>query len=349
MAPKIFLTGGTGYIGGSILHTLTTTHPTSSITALLRNTPPTFTSTYPNITIIQGDYESTDLLTSTAAASDIVIHNGDSDHLPSLRALITGLLSREKPGYLLHLSGTGIVSDYATSSTLGTLSPKIWSDTRAADIEEIRNLPDTALHRHTEALLHDTIRNHADKINIAIVCPPDIYGPGLGPGKKHSALIPIFVSEAVKFGSVFYHSDGTNARSWVHIHDLMRLYASLVGAAIATSSSSSSPSESAKYFNENGYYFASTQEHDQISLSRALGKILHAEGKIVDAEPKQVSLDTLDGIADIQWFPKLARYMFASNSRTRADRAGELFGYKGEAEGLMEALEKDVLDALERL
>ena len=45
-------------------------------------------------------------------------------------------------------------------------------------------------------------------------------------------------------------------------------------------------------------------------------------------------------------FEKLARYLFASNSRTRAERAEGLYGYKGEAPGLLESLEGDVLDAL---
>ena len=102
-------TGGTGYIGGSVLHTLATTHPEYSLTVLLRRTPSNFKSTYPNITILTGDYSSTDLITSAAQNADIVVHNGDSDHEPSLNAIISGLLQRDTPGYLLHLSGTGIV------------------------------------------------------------------------------------------------------------------------------------------------------------------------------------------------------------------------------------------------
>ncbi|KAI4701850.1 hypothetical protein J4E89_010541 [Alternaria sp. Ai002NY15] len=347
MAPKIFLTGGTGYIGGSVLHTLATTHPEYTITVLLRRTPETFKSTYPNITILTGDYSSTSLITSAAASADIVVHNGDSDHEPSLSAIISGLLQRSTPGYLLHLSGTGIVSDWASPSYLGLLNPKIWSD--KTSLAEIRELPPTALHRNTETILHDTIAKHGDRIKIAIMCPPDIYGKGKGLVKTHSALIPFFIHAAkgLESGKPFYYNQGANTRSWVHIDDLMRLYLHVVEAAVSSLSSTSNPSSSsADFFNENGYYFASTQEHSQHSVAAATAAILHKHGVIKDAEPVQIGLQELDGMANYPGFPKLARYLFASNSRTRAERAGEKWGYKGEAPGLLECLEGDVLDAI---
>jgi hypothetical protein len=59
-----------------------------------------------------------------------------------------------------------------------------------------------------------------------------------------------------------------------------------------------------------------------------------------------VDLKTLDGMASIPHFPKLARYLYASNSRTRAEKAEQLWGFRGEAPGLMEVLAEDVRDAL---
>jgi nucleoside-diphosphate-sugar epimerase len=268
------------------------------------------------------------------------VHNGDSDHEPSLNALISGLLKKPTPGYLLHLSGTGIVSDWAENEHLGKLNPKIWSD--ITSLEEIRNLPDGSLHRNTEKILHSTIENSSDKINIAIMCPPDIYGRGHGLAKIQSALIPVLIKEMEKVGDKpFYYNEGANTRTWVHIDDVMVLYVKVVEAA-------ASKSDADKYFNNNGYYFAATQEHSQLQLARATAAILYKHGVIKDAEPVQVSLDQLDTIANIPGFPWLARYMFASNSRTKPERAEKLWGYKGKAEGLMDALEKDVLYALGR-
>jgi nucleoside-diphosphate-sugar epimerase len=338
-------TGGTGYIGGSVLHTIATAHPEYNITVLLRRTPEAFHSTYPNITVIQGDYSSTELIASAAEKADIVLHNGDSDHEPSLNAIISGLLRRSTPGYLIHLSGAGLISDWADTERLGTPSPKIWSD--VSSLPEIRQIPTTAataaLHGNTEAILHDTVAKHADKINIAIMCPPDIYGKGKGLGKTHSAYVPFFVKAVLRLQDrrVFYYNQGTNLRGWVHIDDVMRLYLHVVETA-------ASGKNSEQYFNNNGYYFAATQEHSHIELAKAVGEVLYRHDVIESAAPIQLSLEQLDSTANHPAFPKLARYIFASNGRTRPERAENLFGYKGEAPGLFECLEADVLDAVER-
>lgn len=64
-------------------------------------------------------------------------------------------------------------------------------------------------------------------------CPPDIYGPGRGPGRTQSVYFPVFWNEIKKVGAPFYAGEGTNSRSWVHIEDLMTVYLKLVEAAVA--------------------------------------------------------------------------------------------------------------------
>ncbi|KAH8712098.1 hypothetical protein GQ44DRAFT_776294 [Phaeosphaeriaceae sp. PMI808] len=268
--------------------------------------------------------------------ADLVIHTGNSDHEPSLQALVAGLLLKSTPGYLIHLSGTGIVSDWRTTTYLGLRNPKIWSD--VSSLPEIKSLPMGELHRNTEALLHGWIEEHAGKMNIAIVCPPDIYGRGKGLGRTTSALVPVYVNEIRALGAAFYFAEGTNVRSWVHVDDLMSLYLRLVKAALAGGGEET-------HFGKNGYYFAGTQEHSQIDLAREMGRVLYEHGVIKDAKPVQVGLEQLDAMVNFPGYPELGRYMFASNSRTRAERAGQLFEYKAKAPGLMEVLESDILDA----
>jgi nucleoside-diphosphate-sugar epimerase len=74
---------------------------------------------------------------------------------------------------------------------------------------------------------------HPDKLKTAIMCPPDIYGPGRGPGKTQSVYFPVLWTEIQKIGAPFYADEGTNTRSWVHIEDLMTMYLKLVEAAVA--------------------------------------------------------------------------------------------------------------------
>lgn len=338
MSPKVFLTGGTGYIGGSVLHTIATAHPEYEITVLLRRIPENFTTTYPNIKIVQGDYDSSQTIAAAAEAADIVVHNGDSDHEPSLNAILSGLLKRPTPGYLLHLSGTGIVSDWANEEYLGKLNPKIWSD--ISSLNEIRQLPASALHGNTEKILHEHAEQFSDKINIAIMCPPDIYGKGKGLAKTHSVFAPMFIEEIKKSGGkVFYYDEGTNTRSWVHINDLMRVYLKVVEAAASGDGGEFG-------WNREGYYFAGTQEHSHHDVAKVMGETLHKLGVVGNPEPVQITLQQLDDMVIIPRFRPLARYLFASNSRTRAERAVNLFDYKAEAPSLLETLEADILDAL---
>ena len=321
------------------MHTIATSHPEYDITVMLRKVPDAFQSTYPSIKVVHGDYDSVDTITKNASAAEIVVHNGDSDHEKSLNAIISRMLSRSTPRYLLHLSGTGIVSDWANEEYLGKLNPKVWSD--ISSLAEIQDLPDNALHRNTERILHETVRLHADKINIAIMCSPDIYGKGKGPGKTHSALIPTYVKQIKHVGGqVFYYGEGTNTRSWVHVDDLTRVYLKVIEAAVS--------GNAAEYFNENGYHFAATQEHSQLDVATVLGIIMHEQSAIADPKPSPISLEQLEQLNALLKAPgyeKLARYMFASNSRTKAERAERLYGYKAEAPELLESLESDVLDA----
>jgi len=95
-----------------------------------------------------------------------------------------------------------------------------------------------------------------------------------------------------------------------------------------------------------GYYFAGSQEVSHIELAKAVGKHLQKHGVIENEEPISVSREQLDAILPVPRLPVLARYMFASNSRTRPDRAKKLFRYEPKAPTFSEAVEEDVLDAI---
>ena len=56
-----------------MLHTLVTAHPDYDITVLLRKTPDGFTSAYPNVKIVKGDYDSAEILSEQASKADIVV------------------------------------------------------------------------------------------------------------------------------------------------------------------------------------------------------------------------------------------------------------------------------------
>ncbi|KAF2144826.1 uncharacterized protein K452DRAFT_245996 [Aplosporella prunicola CBS 121167] len=338
MAPRIFLTGTTGYIGGTVLDTLVSRHPEYDITVLLRNPPAGFADRYPAVKVIRGDYDSTDILTQAASDADVVVHSGDSDHEPSIRAIIAGLLSRSTPSFLIHLGGSGIISDWQEDRPHGDLNPKAWSDVE--DIDNIWSLDDKALHRNVDKIIQQAWAEHGQKLKTAIVCPPDIYGKGRGPGRTRSVYVPMFYKEILDVGAPFYTASGTNTRSFVHIDDLMTVYLKLVEAAV-------NGGQGAEWGHE-GYYFTSTQELNQLEIARATGRILKNKSLLSTEETKQLPFDQVNQMLKHPVFGVIGRYMFASNSRSRSDRARKLFGYKAVAPSFLDCLEEDLDYAIQK-
>jgi hypothetical protein len=81
----------------------------------------------------------------------------------------------------------------------------------------------------------------------------------------------------------------------------------------------------------------------QLETAQRVGRILHAQGRLPSAEPKQLDLATIDGLIEHPAISKIARYMFAGNSRSAADRAKRLFSYGPTAPPLWDELEADLL------
>lgn len=50
-----------------------TAHPEYNITVLLREPTPTFSEKYPNVKVLKGNFENTELLKEAASKADIVV------------------------------------------------------------------------------------------------------------------------------------------------------------------------------------------------------------------------------------------------------------------------------------
>lgn len=66
-------TGGTGYIGGTVLDTLVDKHPEYDISVLLRNVPESFSKRYPKVHIVKGDYDSSEVISEAASKANVVV------------------------------------------------------------------------------------------------------------------------------------------------------------------------------------------------------------------------------------------------------------------------------------
>lgn len=91
-----------------------------------------------------------------------------------------------------------------------------------------------------------------------------------------------------------------------------------------------------------GYYFCSSQEASQYDIAVAAGKVLKKLGVVQDEQPKQRSVEEVAGMLGQYGVKDIALYMYAANSRTRADRAEKVLGYKPQAPSIWESLEGDL-------
>lgn len=122
--PTVFLTGGTGYVGGCYLNRLLASSSSSrpsSITVLSRREETfdlikSLSTDHTKVIPLQGSFQDYETLTKAASEHDITIEAGDSDNPKLVAALLKGMEQRKKDGKsttFLHVSGTGTLVDDA--------------------------------------------------------------------------------------------------------------------------------------------------------------------------------------------------------------------------------------------
>jgi hypothetical protein len=112
-----------------------------------------------------------------------------SDHQGAATAIAKGLAAghaKEKPGFWIHISGTGILTwkDSETKTYGEPPSQPPYDDLE--NVSGLTGLPDKAFHRDVDKLV---LQSASDAVKTAIVCPPTIYGTGRGPVNKRSRQV----------------------------------------------------------------------------------------------------------------------------------------------------------------
>ncbi|MCJ1473973.1 hypothetical protein MMC13_002629 [Lambiella insularis] len=316
MPTKLFITGGTGYIGGDALHEIVHAHPEYDITCLVRNSDKAakIGSQYPKVRFVYGSLEDEALLEEEAKAADVILHCAHTDNETAVKAIIRGLVAHpdDRPGYLIHTSGTGILmfKDLETK-TFGEASSKVYDDWEG--VGEVTSLPDFAPHRNVEKLVLAGGTEHAQRVKTAIVCPPTIYGNGRGPDNQRSQQLP----GLAKYTLIEKHGIqiGAGKTYWTNVHvvDLSKCYLLLVEAAVAGGGSAT--------WGEKGYYFVESNEHVWGHISKLVAKEAFKQGllssdEVVSLTPENANL--LKGPFQALW---------GANSRCRAIRARKILGW----------------------
>jgi nucleoside-diphosphate-sugar epimerase len=237
---KIFCTGASGYIGGSVAaHLIAAGH---QVTGLVRSAEKADAVRARGIQPVLGTLDDADILAQAARAADLVINAASADHKGAVVALLDALAGSGKP--FIHTSG---------SSIIGT--PTRGERTDAVFDEDTPFTPSPA--RAARVALNEFILSYRDKeCSPVIICPSLIYGLGLGVN-PHSVQVPNLIKLARKRGNAAHAGPGENIWSNVHIDDLVTLYALAIEKAPAGS-----------------FYYAEAGEHSMRELCEAINRML---------------------------------------------------------------------------
>lgn len=310
----IFLTGASGFAGGTILSSLYENNPNISIRALVRREElaKEVQGGYPNLIPVIGDLESLPLLKATAAEVDFVIHAG-GDNVPAVCAMIDGLASRNSDGTaasplprLISMTGPRSLIDISKPIT-GNLDPnsRPWSD--ISDAEKILSVPEDRIHADADQkiIAHSASRN----VGTILVSPGQLWGRGKGPVKKESNSA--FYYKAVKSrGRAFVIGEGTATWSWTSVGDLGDAVVFLMEQSLGEKS------HGQVGVNQHGYHFVSTGDLSMIDRAQAISERL---GLMRSVESISVA-----AAKEIHPFGYL---MWGCGERTRAEKLAKL-GWK---------------------
>jgi nucleoside-diphosphate-sugar epimerase len=243
MRVKVFITGASGYIGGSLAQALH--NAGHQVLGLVRSEDKAKQLAARGIEPILGTLDDTAILQDTAGKADAVINAASSDHRGAVEALIAALEHSSKP--LIHTSGSSIVGD----DVLGeSENPAIYPDDVWFDPIPIRSAR-VAIDRFVrEAGVSKGIR-------AMVICPTMVYGTGRGL-QPESNQVPKLTRYSRQRGAGLYIGKGRNRWSNVYIDDLVSLYLLALEKAPAASF----------FFAENG---ENTLKQVAESVSRALG------------------------------------------------------------------------------
>jgi nucleoside-diphosphate-sugar epimerase len=204
---KIFMTGASGYIGGTVAERLIEAN--HALSGLARSEAAAEKLRARGIAPVRGELSSHRIVRDAARAADAVINCADASDPFVVAAIAEGLAGSGKP--FLHTSGSSVVGDKAA----GKLSPRIHhEDTPREPLPE--KIQRVAVDRAVLASAGEGVRS-------VVLCPGLIYGEGRGTNRD-SIQVPSLIRQAVKSGIPRYIGAGENVWSTVHIDDVAAVY-----------------------------------------------------------------------------------------------------------------------------
>lgn len=282
---RIFLTGATGFLGGTLAVRLAAKG--HEVHGLTRSENSTTGLRSAGIIPVLGTLDDVDVLIDEARAADVVINAADSDHAASVDTLLTAMEGSAKP--FLHTSGSSIVGEPSN----GEPSDDIYTETDVLPGGSWTPAPD----KQARVAIDRKIIAAKDRgVRSVVLCNTMIYGTGEGL-HRDSVQIPRLVTTARRTGVVRLVGRGANRWSNVSLSDACDLYELALEAAPPGS-----------------FYFVENGEASFADIGQAIADAL----RLGPPQPLPVAQ------AVTEWGYEPAVFALGSNSRVRGRAAREL-------------------------
>ena len=239
---KIFVTGATGYIGGSVAERLL--RDGHAITGLVRYKSGAKEIEARGMRAVLGALDDSEVIARAAREADAVIDTAEANHPGVVDAIASAVRGSGKP--FLHTSGSGIVATDAAGESVDTIYDEYSPFTPS--------FPRMVQRAAIDQVVFDCAKQNVRSV---VVRPTMIYGGGKGV-RTESAQVPALIDNAKKEGIGLHIGRGENLWANVHIDDVVELYILALEKAPA----------GALYYAENG---EETLKNVAASISRMLG------------------------------------------------------------------------------
>ena len=261
---KIFITGASGYIGGSVAAALMAAG--HQVSGLARSDETAAALAKLGIRPVRGTLDDTEVLAKAARDADVTVNAANAGHRAAAAAMLKALADTGK--IFLHTDGSSIVG----TRSRGELVEKVFDE----------DTPFTPTpQRASRVEIDKMVRNAAgDGVRSVVIAPSLIYGLGRGLNSQ-SIQVPWLIKVAKKFGVAKHIGPGENRWANVHIDDLMALYVLAIEQAPA-----------------GAFYYAENGENSMREVCEAISRMLGQGGRTQSMTVEEAATEWGEGPAN---------------------------------------------------
>jgi nucleoside-diphosphate-sugar epimerase len=261
---KIFITGASGYIGGSVAAALLAAG--HRVSGLARSDDVAVALAKSGMTPVRGALDDAEVLAKAACDADVTVNAANAGHRAAVEAMLAALAGTGKT--FLHTGGSSIVGTRARGELV-------------ADVFDEETPFTPTPQRAPRVEIDNLVRRAArDGVRSMVIAPSLIYGRGRGL-HAHSIQVPWLIQMAKKFGVAKHIGSGENRWANIHIDDLTTLYVLAIEKAPA----------SAFYFAENG-------ENSMRDACQAISRMLGQGGRTQSMTIEEAAAEWGEGPAN---------------------------------------------------